>query len=105
MSIPIESCPRFQKCNAPVCPLDELQKKRKHLPQDRVCFFLLESAKTSAHSIFMGVGLGNLYEVIVRHTPAILNSHPRIKRAYEKAKESGSRMARKLNKKAKVGEE
>jgi hypothetical protein len=96
MSQILKSCPRFQKCNAPVCPLDERHKKRKHLPEDRVCFFLLESAKTSAHSIFMGVGLGNLYEVIVRHTPAILNSHPRIKRAYEKAKESGSRLGRKV---------
>jgi hypothetical protein len=50
----------------------------------------------------MGVGLGNLYEVIVRHTPVILNSHPRIKRAYEKAKESGSRMTRKWGNKDKA---
>jgi hypothetical protein len=39
------SCPKWQRCNAPICPADPRWRHSNHLPADRVCFFLTEHAK------------------------------------------------------------
>lgn len=44
MSQPRE-CPRFERCSASVCPLDEKWRERSHLRDDRVCKFLTEAIK------------------------------------------------------------
>ena len=37
-------CPRFDHCNAPVCPLDDW-KSPHHVKGEPVCFYLREAAK------------------------------------------------------------
>jgi hypothetical protein len=89
-----ESCPKFLKCYSPICPLDPDWRKRVLLREDPTCFYLTESVKHGAESVFQGAGLGELYEVIVRVTPDITARHPRIQKALERAKLTGSRMIR-----------
>src|SRR5258705_14014013 len=38
------SCPRFDHCNAPICPVDEW-KSHHHIKGEPVCFYLREAAK------------------------------------------------------------
>ncbi len=89
-------CPKFQKCNAPICPIDPIWHKRKHFSGDRVCFYLMEAQKPNAKALFEVRGLGYLYEVMVMHTQSIADTYTPIKNALEKAKATSSRMARKL---------
>jgi hypothetical protein len=89
-------CPKFQHCNAPVCPLDSDWQKRKHINGDRVCFFLMEAQKLNAKAVFEVRSLGYLYQLMVTYTPEITGKYNVIKTAIEKAKTSSSRMARKI---------
>jgi hypothetical protein len=47
-----EGCPRFEKCAAPLCPLDPEWRRRKHLQGERVCYFLREAVKDGAAARF-----------------------------------------------------
>lgn len=95
-SLTMQDCPKYQVCSAPICPLDLHWQKRKHLPADKVCFYLLESAKTDSKAIFDIAGLGYLYSAIVSQAPDIIVAYSAIKHTYERAKNTGSRMTRKF---------
>lgn len=101
----IPDCPKFQSCNAPICPIDSAWNRRSNHKEDSTCFYLSESVKHGSLALFQGAGLGELYEVMHRATPAIAKQHPRIKRALERAQLTGSRMARRINKCAGGGSE
>lgn len=95
-NLTLNQCPKYQQCSAPICPLDEKWQKRKHISGDRICFYLAEAQKRSAKIDFEVRGLGYLYEVMERHTPEISQRHHSIKTALDKAKNTSSRMARKI---------
>jgi hypothetical protein len=98
-----ESCPKFLKCNAPICPLDAAWRKRVLLSEDPTCFYLTESVKNDAETIFQGAGLNELYAALVRVSQLITARHPRIHRALERSKLTGFRMTRSLTKGIKAG--
>ncbi|HUW76534.1 MAG TPA: hypothetical protein VMV70_07605 [Gallionella sp.] len=89
-----ESCPRFLKCDAPICPLDADWRKRILLSDDPTCFFLTESVKHGAETVFEGAGLKELHSAMAVACPSITARHSRIQKALERAKLSGSRMTR-----------
>jgi len=89
-----ESCLRFLKCNAPICPLDAEWRKRVLLSDDPTCFYLTESVKQDAEAVFQGAGLKELYAALVRVSQHITARHPRIRRALERSKPTGFRMTR-----------
>jgi len=91
-----EHCPKYQSCNAPICPLDAKRHKRANTSDDATCFYLLESVKHGAKAHFQVALLGELYGVIVRARADIATSHKRIAAKLESAKKTGSRMARKF---------
>jgi len=35
-------CSRFDRCNAPLCPLDDLMEKREYLSGEKICPFVLD---------------------------------------------------------------
>jgi len=37
-----DTCPKFDSCSAPICPLDPDWNKRVMLRDERVCFYLLK---------------------------------------------------------------
>ncbi len=89
-------CDRFQTCSANICPLDAEWPKRKHLNGERVCFYLIEAQKSGAKAIFDKCERGYLFELMQTATPNIIAKHYPIKRALEQAKQTGSRMDRKI---------
>lgn len=47
-----QQCPRFEKCNAPICPLDRQWRERKYHQGERICFYLTEAMKANCSSRF-----------------------------------------------------
>jgi hypothetical protein len=43
--LPMQRCPKFEACNAPICPLDPDWRKRTHLGGDALCFYAGEYVK------------------------------------------------------------
>lgn len=41
-------CPKFNRCDAPICPLDPRWRSAVHRWGEKVCFFLLASRKAGA---------------------------------------------------------
>jgi hypothetical protein len=90
----MESCPRWERCNAPICPLDPSWQRRVLHRDDPTCFYLTESVKLGAEANFEARGLGALYQAMVEATPGIRSRHRRIEKALDRAKNSGSKLAR-----------
>ena len=88
------SCPKWDKCNSPVCPLDPDWERRVMLSEDSVCFYLAEAVKADAEAVFMRRGLGELFKVVSEHVQPMSSRWGRIRRALERAKGTGSRIAR-----------
>ncbi len=87
-------CPKFNKCNATICPLDKDWRLRGFLREDATCFYLLESVKEGARSHFEAAQLGVLYERICEVREDIASAHKRIARKLISAAKSASRMTR-----------
>ena len=64
------------------------------LNDDSVCFYLAEAVKQGAEAVFRGRGLGELFRVVSEHVQPMSSRWGRIRRALERAKTSGSRLAR-----------
>jgi hypothetical protein len=91
----METCPKFQGCSAPICPLEPNWRERQHLKGERVCFYLCEAKKDISEHRFRGKGLGKLYQLIVEAAPEISDRWEPIRKALRRAAETGSRMDRK----------
>lgn len=68
---PMTACPRFNNCNANLCPLDPDWKARSHLKNEAVCPCVRQRAKGTYDG---SIGRG---EVVVK-LDAILNSRANI---------------------------
>lgn len=92
----ISDCPKYEKCSAPICPLDKDWKIRVLCIEDSTCFYLLESVKDTSATHFELAQLGVLYERICEVRDDICTTHKRISNKVKAAKNSGSRIARKF---------
>lgn len=86
-----QSCPRYSRCSANVCPLDADWRKRSHIRGDEVCYFLTESAKGNAAENFASLGLGWLLDM-ADHVRTDVALPEGIKATVERAKLTGSRI-------------
>lgn len=87
-----QDCPKFCKCNAPICSLDRNMLNRVMLPEDAVCYYLLEASKADAEAIFRGLGREELFVEVSKAIPVMSVRWGRIRRKIESARKSGSRM-------------
>lgn len=85
-------CPRYQRCSAPICPLDPDWQLRKHLDGDSVCGLLLELAKDGGEATLRACLPEEVVAAAVTLAPAIRGTHGPVRRAWEKAAKSGSRI-------------
>lgn len=90
----MQSCPKFQKCNAPVCILDKEWKLRVHHKEDACCYYLLESQKNGAETNFRGAGIDKFYQIACAVCEEISCRQAPIKRCIARAKTTTSRMIR-----------
>ena len=86
-------CPRFERCSAPICPLDADWRKRRHVQGERVCGLALEAVKPNAKAVFSGAGMDNLFPVVVGAIPEISQRWGAIRHALERAQQAASKMA------------
>ena len=96
----IQSCPKYETCNAPVCPIDVNNNNYipTHLDEDSVCYYLIESVKDISRTHFQGDQLIQMLEIIDSVRDRISDRHSRISRKLKSAKNSESRMARRIKK-------
>lgn len=86
-------CPKWHKCGAPLCPLDANIFTRVMRNDDPVCYYLTEAAKVDAAAIFRWRGRAELFSVVSALMQPMSSRWGRIRRALERAKSTGSRMA------------
>ena len=91
----IDTCPKFEKCSAAICPLDPNWQRAIHLNHERVCFYLSEAQKEHSEAIFGGRGLSELHQIMVEVAPEISCRWATIKKALARAAMTDSRMLRK----------
>jgi len=91
----MERCPKFEKCSANICPLDQNWRKSCHLQHERVCFYLCEAQKLGSEALFGSRGLSELHQGMVEVAPEISCRWAIIKKALIRAGKTGSRMNRK----------
>jgi hypothetical protein len=84
----VDRCPRFQTCNAAVCPLESTLAA--HLPGDRVCYYLLASGKAGADERFQD---DPVFADCRDRLPEVAYYYPEIRRAVDRAAKSGFRSA------------
>ena len=88
------ACPKWERCNAPLCPLDADLFKRVMQDGDPVCHYLIEAVKPDAEAIFRGRGRTELFEVVSTLIDPMSPRWGRIRKALTRARTTGSRMAR-----------
>jgi|GEM_PF-1565980 len=90
----MQDCPKWEGCSAPICPFNAEWQKRVMHSDDPVCFYLTEAVKEGGAEVFEERGLGELYLAILPFIQPMSDKWGRIRRALERAKASGNRMAR-----------
>lgn len=85
-------CPKFETCSAPICPLDADWHRRTHLRGESVCLFLLESVKDGAEARLGCITAREVYLAAVAARPAIVARYGHVRRALERARDTGSRI-------------
>lgn len=90
----ISNCPHWQKCSAPICPLDSDIHDRRHLRGEPICFYLREYVKTSGKARIRGRLTTEYAEAIGRVYPRVIARWPDIRRQLERSAKTGSRLGR-----------
>ena len=88
------SCIRFDKCNAPVCPLDTKWIERVHLCGEPICLYLREHIKPGGRAILGGYIPQELIELIERELPNIIDRHGDIRRRMRRTASTPSKLGR-----------
>lgn len=91
-SAAMRCCPKFEKCNAPLCPLDDSWRLRSHAVGDAVCGLALEAVKTGADARLAPYVRADVLGKVRSVLPEIMSRSYVIKRAVERAARSGSRL-------------
>jgi len=92
-SATMRSCPKYDSCSAPVCPLDPNYQKSVHLPGERVCLYLREAVKPGGKAILRESCREDIAEGVLRVVPDVLSSVCTLKSALDRAKNTPSKLA------------
>jgi hypothetical protein len=90
------TCPKFNRCDSPICPLDKDWRKRTNTNEDTTCYYLIESIKSGAEERFKRAQLEGMYQLIVSIRGDISSCFKRIARKLQLASKTSSRMERRF---------
>ena len=86
-----QQCKHFDRCNAPICPMDCQWHKRTHLDGEPVCIYLRELAKPNGKDT-LGPSLQALMlECIEQQAEGISSRWGDIRRRLQRASKQGSK--------------
>lgn len=85
-------CPRYERCSAPICPLDQLWEQRTHIKGESVCGLLLELAKEGGEANLRGSLPEQAADRMVGSAPALLARWAPLRRAFERASKQLSKL-------------
>lgn len=85
-------CPKFNKCSAPLCPLDADWGKRSMLRGERVCFYLTEAVKEGAQERFSGETAQAILSRVRQVLPQMLTHSGYLSSRLQKSKKTGSKL-------------
>jgi hypothetical protein len=85
-------CPKFERCNAPLCPLDPDWRQRGFFKGEAICFYMLEAQKPRARCKFMGAIEGQIYRAICIVVNDMKCVYGPLRKRLERAKRTRSRM-------------
>jgi len=85
-------CPRFDSCNAPVCPLDPDWPRAQHLPGERVCGLLCELVKAGGEARLRARVPSELVDTLAGVCPNVAARWQRIRCELDRASRSGSKL-------------
>ena len=86
-------CPRYDRCNAPICPLDPRCLHAQHLPGEPVCLWLRELSKPDGEATLRRVLREEVAATVARVAPGIIATQRTIARALQRASRHGSKLA------------
>lgn len=86
-------CPRFDSCNANVCPLDPQWPRAEHRQGERVCGLLTELAKVDGQAQVATVLSPEQFDTLVREWPKVEARWSDIRYRLKNAAKTGSRIA------------
>lgn len=87
-------CPKFDRCSAPICPLDSDWRRRAHLKGERVCFYLVEASKRSGRLPHVSPLSVELRQAIEQAYSAIAKRYGPIRQRLRETCATPSRMGR-----------
>jgi hypothetical protein len=85
------ACSKFEKCSAPVCPLDSDWALRKHLDGERVCFYLSEYSKPCRDNLKQAIAI-KLFQTIEGSYDDILTTYGLMKKRLNRSALTPSRL-------------
>jgi hypothetical protein len=85
-------CPRFDRCNAPVCPLDPQWPSSQHLKGEAVCGLLCELVKVGGKQRLEGTLSSDQLATLVREWPKVESRWSAIRSRLKAASQTGSRI-------------
>ena len=89
---PMYQCPRWERCSAPICPLDPDWPNRKHICREPICHWLKESVKQGGEGVLEQHLPRELAEEVVRVAPLVAATVGDISRRLRRASRQGSRV-------------
>ena len=89
----MEQCPKFNHCEAPVCPLDKNWRSCRTGKDEQVCFYLREASKDDARELFNGRKDEPIFKISLAMMPIMKRRDSVLRRRLEKCSLSGSRIS------------
>ena len=89
---PCKHCPKWEKCNAPLCPLDPDWQKTRHLKGESVCHWLRMYAKQPVEGRFQGILRDEMAEQVISVYDSVIVPYGALRTALERASKTGSRL-------------
>lgn len=83
-------CPKFERCSAPICPLDS--QPSVHLTGEPICFYLQEVVKNGGFARISAYTPGEMAKNISLKLPEITSRYADIKTRLDRCSMTGSRI-------------
>ena len=78
-------CPRFNRCSAPLCPLDPHWRRCKMLRDEHMWYYLTEASKEGAHERFRDRYDFDIYMVAEESLPEMRKAFKELDREIKRA--------------------